>query len=92
MFINPGLPLTFLRTKIGYSGDVRPVFFCLYFSLSYCLITFLMDNALNRVELCHTLASNLDSSQQKIWFGGDDAESGKGEVEDEKKKKPVFHI
>ena len=56
------------------------------------MVTFLVDNALDRLELCHTLASNLDSAQQKICFGGDDAESGKGEVEDEKKKKPVFHI
>ena len=57
------------------------------------MVTFLVDNVLNRLELCHTLASNLDSTQQKICFGGeDDAESGKGEVEDEKKKKPVFHI
>ena len=52
-----------------------------------------MDNVLDRLELCHILATNLDSAQQKIGLGGsgDDAESGKDEVEEERKK-PVFHI
>ena len=68
----------------------HPIFPCLYFSLSYCVVTFLVDNALARVELCHTLATKLDSLQEmklcKNDAGSDKDENG------EAKKKSIFYI
>ena len=79
-----------LGTKTGKWIDFRPVFFCLYFSFSYCVVTFLVDNALARVELCHTLATKLDSLQE-MKLSENDVGSDKDET-GEAKKKSIFYI